>query len=269
MRSLKYLKNRTFLSPKKLFWQFVTLLGLTILFASPLTSALQMAGVKRGVEMPTAVSLVQASEIYAMFSCPCCGQPLNKEEPCCGAMTQMVDYIDEKISAGATKEDVMLATAQEFGLERLISEDDREAMRAQLLARAPKDAPRIVVTEVKRDLGEVSQRDGVVTTEFIIKNEGKSDLVIDKLSSSCGCTSGSVIYQDEEGPRFYMTGHGYDEADPNWSVVISAGDEAKVKIYYDPSVHPDLIGSVTRTLSVHSNDPVDFETKLTITLEQI
>ena len=203
-----------------------------------------------------------------MFTCPCCGQPLNKEEPCCGAMTQMIDFIDQKVSTGANKDNVILATAQEFGLERLADEKDRLALREKLLANAPKNAPKIVATETKKDLGTVSQKNGPATTKFVIKNEGKSDLIIDKISSSCGCTSASLIYKDIEGPRFYMAGHGYDEPETDWQVAISPGDKAIVKTYYDPTVHPDLTGPVTRTISVHSNDPVDFETKLTIVLNQ-
>jgi hypothetical protein len=262
------MKQKLKLSPRKLFWQIATLLGLVILFASPLTSAAQMLGMKHQINIPSAITTVEAKEIYPMFTCPCCGQPLNKEEPCCGAMTQMIDFIDQKITTGANKDEIVLATAQEFGLKRLTEESDRLALREQLLANALEDAPRIATNETKKDMGIVSQKNGVVSTEFTIKNDGKSELVIDKLSSSCGCTSASLVYQEQEGPRFYMAGHGHDEPDASWQVAIAPGDEATVKVYYDPTVHPDLTGPVTRTVSVHSNDPVDFETKLTITLEQ-
>ena len=262
------MKQKLKLSPRKLFWQLATVLGIIVLFASPLSSAIQELGMKHGVNVPSTVTTVEAKEIYPMFTCPCCGQPLKKEEPCCGAMTQMVDFIDQKTGTGANKDEIILATAQEFGLERLANESDRLALREQLQANAPKDAPRIAVNETKKDLGTVRQQNGVVTTEFTIKNDGKSDLVIDKLSSSCGCTSASLVYQGTEGPRFYMAGHGHDNPDASWQEIIAPGNEAIVKVYYDPTVHPDLTGPVTRTVSVHSNDPVDFETKLTITLDQ-
>lgn len=262
------MKQKSKLSPRKLFWQLATFLGLVILFASPLNSAAQKLGIKHQINVPIVVGIVEAKEVYPMFTCPCCGQPLNKEEPCCGSMTQMIDYIDQKVSTGATKDAVILATAQEFGLERLTEESDRLALREELLANAPKDAPKIATNETKKDLGIVRQTNGTVTTEFTIKNEGKSDLFINKLSSSCGCTSASLVYQGQEGPRFYMAGHGHDEPDPSWQEAIAPGDEATIKVYYDPTVHQDLVGPVTRTVSVHSNDPVDFETKLTITLDQ-
>jgi len=262
------MKKKLSLSPKKLFWQLATLLGLVVLFASPLSLAIQELGMKHGVEVPSVVATVEAKEIYPMFTCPCCGQPLNKEKPCCGSMTQMIDFIDQKVNTGASKDDVILATAQEFGLERLADESERSSLRQKLLANAPKDAPKISAPEVKKDLGTVSLKKGTVTTEFTIKNQGKSDLIVDKLSSSCGCTSASLVYQGKEGPRFYMAGHGHDAPDTNWKVSVAPGDEAQVKVYYDPTVHPDLTGAVTREVSIHSNDPVDFETKLTITLDQ-
>lgn len=262
------MKKKVFHSPKKFFWQLATVLGIIILFASPLSSAFQEFGMKQGVALPSTVSTIEARDIYPMFTCPCCGQPLNKEEPCCGAMTQMIDFIDQKVSTGANKDDVILATAIEFGLERLAQEQEREVLREKLLANAPKDAPKIVALEVKKDLGVVSLKKGIVTTKFIIKNEGMTDLVIGKLSSSCGCTSASLVYQGKEGPRFYMAGHGQESPDDTWNISISPGTQAQVKVYYDPTVHPDLIGPVTRQVLVHSNDPVDFEIALTITLNQ-
>lgn len=262
-------RNFFLLTKKKLFWQLSTVLGIIILFISPLSSVVQELGMKQGMELPSTVATVEANEIYPMFTCPCCGSPLDKNKPCCGAATQMIDFIDKKISTGANKDAVILATAQEFGLERLADDSARKSLREKLLASAPKDAPKIItISETKKDLGIVNLKKGVATTEFIIKNGGKSDLIIDKLSSSCGCTSASLVYQGTEGPRFSMAGHGQEEPDPNWKAAIAPGDEATVKVYYDPAVHPELTGPVTREISIHSNDPVDFETKFTITLDQ-
>lgn len=265
MWSIKHLT----IDRKKFLWQVATILGVAILFTSPLSSAVQQLGMRYGIETPSLIESANAAEIYDMFTCPCCGKPLKKEEPCCGAMTQMIDYIDQKISAGASKDAVVLATAQEFGLDRLANETDRAGLRDKLLANAPKNSPKIVVTETKKDLGQVSAARGTVSTEFVIKNEGKSDLLIDKLSSSCGCTSGSVVYEGTEGPRFSMPGHGQEQPDESWQVAVAAGAEATIKVYYDPTVHPDLTGPVTRTVTIFSNDPVDFETKVTINLDQV
>lgn len=213
------------------------------------------------------VRSVEASEIYPMFTCPCCDQPLNKEEPCCGAMSSMIDYIDRLVSDGLTEDEIVLGTAKEFGLDRLASEEDQLSLKQKLADMAPVDAPKIDIFETSRDLGEVSQAKGDVSSDFEFRNNGKSNLLINKLGSSCGCTSAAVIYDGEVGPRFTMEGHG-QENPTDWEVAIEPGQSAILRVYYDPNVHGDFTGAVTRTVSIFSNDPVEFETKVTITLEQ-
>jgi hypothetical protein len=218
----------------------------------------------------SALSIVepaQASEIHPMFTCPCCGMPLNKEEPCCGAMVQIIDFIDQKVSEGLSKDEVILETAKEFGIDRLTNEEDQKLLREKLVALAPADAPQIEISEIKRDLGKVSQIQGEVSTDFEFSNQGESNLVINKLSSSCGCTSAAIVYEEKVGPKFTMEGHG-QENPKDWQVTIKPDDTAILRVFYDPTIHPDLVGTVTRTVSVFSNDPVNFEAKVTITLEQ-
>lgn len=215
-----------------------------------------------------AVKPQSAKEIYPEFTCPCCGQPLNKENPCCGAMTQMIDFIDKKVENGLSEEEIILATVKEFGIERLTKKEKQEEVKRLLAAKAPADAPKIKFDQELQDLGEISQAKGEVSADFNFRNEGESDLLIEKLSTSCGCTLASIIYQGKEGPRFTMAGHGKTNPD-NWQVSITAGDWAILRVYYDPSVHKDLKGPVTRTISVFSNDPVEFEKKVIITLNQI
>jgi hypothetical protein len=262
------MNNNSKFSTSKLFWQIAVIMGFVILITNPIAPLTKMLGMTYHPSTPFVATVVEANEIYEMFTCPCCGQLLRKEEQCCGSMTQMVDFIDQRIATGSNKDDIVAATVLEFGIDRLANESDQTALRERLIANAPKDAPRINLIDTKKDLGIVTAQGGTKTTEFIIKNEGKSELIIDKLSSSCDCTSGSIIYQGVEGPRFFMAGHGYDEPETDWRVAIAPGDEAVVKVYYDPTVHLDLEGPVTRTLSIHSNDPVDFESKVLITLEQ-
>ena len=249
------------------FWQFITL-SILILFAINKIhpGIINVNTFSDGSEV-SLVKSAHASEIYPKFTCPCCGQPLNKEKPCCGAMEQMINYIDEQVELGKTKDEIILATTREFGLDRLIDDEDRLALKQKLADLAPADAPRIEIKETSRDLGTVNQKQGVVTTDFEFGNSGKSDLLINKLSSSCGCTSANIIYEGKVGPKFSMEGHGQQNP-TDWEISISPGDKAILRIYYDPRVHPDLVGAVTRTVSILSNDPVEFEKQVTITLEQ-
>lgn len=258
---------RTIINSKR-FWQTLTI-GLLTVFVLNQTSPnlLQPKSSKSNPKSFALVGTAQASEIYPMFTCPCCGEPLNKEEPCCGMMTQMIDYIDQQVSLGGSKDEIVLATAKEFGLDRLTKEEDRQALKQKLADLAPADAPKIEISEVSRDLGTVSQNQGVITTDFEFKNVGFSDLVIYKLSSSCGCTSAAIVYEGSVGPTFTMAGHG-QENPTDWKVAIKPEDSAVLQVFYDPTVHPDLEGAVTRTVSIFSNDVVEFEKKVTITLEQ-
>lgn len=250
------------------FWK-VASISLLALFVYSQTSSGRVHLGNTSMDADIAIiKSAQASEVYPMFTCPCCGQPLNKEEPCCGAMTQMIDYVDRQVSNGLAEDEVILATAKEFGLDRLTNEEDRVSLKQTLVDLAPADAPRIEISEVDRDLGTISQSKGDISTDFEFKNVGKSDLVINKLGSSCGCTSAAILYEGEVGPMFTMPGHG-QENPTDWKVMIKPGDSATLRVFYDPNTHGDFTGAVTRTVSIFSNDPVEFESKVTITLDQV
>jgi len=256
---------------KLLMWQTISLGLMILLLHQPIETVAVAAGQRIGVvDKQQSLVLVQpayASDIYPMFTCPCCGNPLDKETPCCGSAEEMIGYIDQQLGEGKSRDEVVLATTREYGLERLTNDADRVQIQEQLVALAPADAAKIAMDQTSQDLGVVSQRKGEVFTDFNLTNEGESDLIINKLSSSCGCTSADVVYEGEEGPRFYMAGHGHDNP-TDWQVAIKPGDRAVLRVYYDPNMHKDLVGPVTREVTVYSNDPVNFATKATIKLDQ-
>jgi len=53
---------------------------------------------------------------------------------------------------------------------------------------SPAAAPRIVVEPASFDFGTVKPS-GVVQREFVLRNIGRADLVIDSIVSSCGCAA--------------------------------------------------------------------------------
>jgi hypothetical protein len=75
--------------------------------------------------------------------------------------------------------------------------------------------PDIAVTTTRLDLGPVKQGE-VVTAETAVRNTGKSELKIEAVSTSCGCTSAQI--------------------QPD---VIPPGGEGKLIIRYDSGAHPD------------------------------
>ncbi|MDP3995768.1 MAG: DUF1573 domain-containing protein, partial [bacterium] len=166
-------------------------------------------------------------------------------------------------------DEIILAYIKKYGLDSFIDEEKQQEYRELLIKEAPADRPVISLSPSSFDFGDVSQKEGVAATLFIVKNEGEKDLVIDRLETSCGCTSASIVFQGEEGPTFNMPGHDINEQIEGWQVVIAPGDEAQLKVYYDPDVHEDFRGPAIRTISIFSNDSLDFEKKVTVELNQV
>jgi hypothetical protein len=129
-------------------------------------------------------------------------------------------------------------------------------------------APAISITPAVADLGDVSMSKGTVNTLFTIKNTGTGDLVIRNMETSCMCTQAAVVMGGQEGPRFGMPGMS-SPPPADWSATIKAGQEVPLKVYYDPTVHGDLHGPVTRVVRVYSNDPKQPHVDVTIELNQV
>ncbi|OGZ24579.1 MAG: hypothetical protein A2896_00495 [Candidatus Nealsonbacteria bacterium RIFCSPLOWO2_01_FULL_43_32] len=221
-------------------------------------------------EILSLVKPVSAEEIYPMFFCPCCGQPLDKNNICCAQAQERIDYIDSLTAQNLnlSEKEIILTYIKKYGLNAFIDQDKQAEAKAWLAASAPQERPIIGLSSSFYDFGDVSEAKGVIATLFELKNEGKKDLIINKLDSSCGCTSASIISKGEEGPRYAMAGHGI-ESPLAWEVAIAPGESAQLKVYYDPSVHQDFRGPATREISIFSNDPIDFEKKVVIELNQV
>jgi hypothetical protein len=132
---------------------------------------------------------------------------------------------------------------------------------------ATAQAPKILVAPIFYDFGDVSLAGGVVSTVMTIKNEGGSDLVLNDMDSSCGCTTASVSKDEKEGPVFGMRMHGTNPV--GWSETLKSGETALLNIYYDPEVHPELRGPVTREIALFSNDPKNSVQVIRIDVNQV
>jgi predicted RNA-binding Zn-ribbon protein involved in translation (DUF1610 family) len=209
---------------------------------------------------------VAYDEIYNTFQCPCCGEPISAE--CCELAIERKAYADGLIDAGLGKMQVMTKYVARYGMDSFRDEAAKAEFRAYLIKNAPKDRPQISVFPVSVDLGNVSVRGGVVETIFHIKNEGKKELVITSLATSCGCTTASLVVNGVESERFGMDmGDGSNPT--GWHAKLAPGETAILKVYYDPTVHPDLRGYVIREVYIQSNDPIDPVATVRIRLNQV
>ncbi len=102
--------------------------------------------------------------------------------------------------------------------------------------------PRIELSAYSFDLGDINPDEGIRTETFFVKNTGNSLLSIISVSTSCGCTEAEV---ESEG--------------------ILPGEQTKLIVNYDPSVHPGLTGNIKRVVYVKSNDPLQEEVELELT----
>lgn len=123
------------------------------------------------------------------------------------------------------------------------------------------------IAKSEYDFGIVSVAEGVKEAKILLINIGEGGLTITALDSSCGCTSASVVNNEVEGPRFSMAGHGGNRKD--WSTVIKPGEQAFLKVYYNPATHPKVRGSVTRIVTVYSDDPSNPKQQIRIKVYQI
>ncbi|MBU2101060.1 DUF1573 domain-containing protein [Candidatus Micrarchaeota archaeon] len=127
----------------------------------------------------------------------------------------------------------------------------------------PRGSGTIKITSEVKDFGNVSVGKGTVSTSMEIVNEGKGKLVLTGLKSSCMCTTAVVIIDGVESPVFDM------HKNPYWSKELEPGKTAQLKIFYDPTAHPELRGTVTRTISIYSNDPSNPEKTVRINVNQV
>lgn len=105
-----------------------------------------------------------------------------------------------------------------------------------LLAACSAGEPRIALQTDSLDLGDVPNGE-IATRDVVVRNEGDADLVVEDISTSCGCTTATL--------------------EP---MQLSPGAGGVLHIAYDAGAHgPDLTGPLVRQIFVQSNDPAQPE----------
>ena len=164
-------------------------------------------------------------------------------------------------SAGKNKLVAYLAYSGRYGQDTLVSDEGRIVVRDYKAANAPEERLQLVFESQDVDLGDVSAKEGKVETRITFTNAGREDLVVDGLSTSCGCTTASVVNKGPEGSVF-----GAGTSSVVWSTAIPPEGTAELRTYYDPSYHGDARGAMMREVGLSSNDPV---VKVSIKLNQV
>ncbi|MGA9532677.1 MAG: DUF1573 domain-containing protein [Anaerolineales bacterium] len=108
----------------------------------------------------------------------------------------------------------------------------------------PSGQPKIELSETHIDLGTVVNGE---VREFTVevRNPGQQPLVIDAVTTSCGCTTATVAPE-----------------------TIGPGESGTLHVAYDSGAHgPEFNGPVERQIFIASNDPDQREVVLTLSVE--
>lgn len=109
-------------------------------------------------------------------------------------------------------------------------------------------APRAVLSKKYFNAGQLKNKTDLVTHSFNLSNQGQSNLVISKLTTSCHCTTAQLIYDGRSSQKWGMA------SGSDWQVSIKPGDTAVINIEYDPK---KMIsdGLIQRAIYIITNDP--------------
>lgn len=100
----------------------------------------------------------------------------------------------------------------------------------------------ILVTPSSYNFGDVIPSNGPVSTVFEIKNTGNTAIKINRLSTSCGCTTATM-----------------DMAD------LAPGETRNMSVTFDPNVHPDQSGRFVRVVYLQTSDVITPEIEIELT----
>ena len=122
------------------------------------------------------------------------------------------------------------------------SESDSQGFSSSVLA----------ATENSFDFGTISISGGNVSHEFVVINDGTNPVVVEKVYTTCGCTTAILTdaSNKEYGP-FGMQGHG---TSPDTRAEIGPGESLTVRAIFDPAAHgPSGVGLAQRSVYIETN----------------
>lgn len=133
------------------------------------------------------------------------------------------------------------------GFAYIITKDQKKVPNIKNYETASTDRPKIEVEKNFVDLGIIKVSD-VKIQDFKFKNIGNKPLQILNLNSSCGCTTGQVIYKEKTSEEFGM------HKQSGYITEIAPNEEAIMRLTYRPATMP-VYGIVGREVYLTTNDP--------------
>lgn len=107
------------------------------------------------------------------------------------------------------------------------------------------------------EFGPISMAAGNVATTYLIRNSGEAPLNLNRIYTSCMCTSATLALPSGRQGPFGMPGHGGATV---LSAQLAPGQTAALEVVFDPAAHgPAGLGRVERTVTVESKEAAPLE----------
>lgn len=101
------------------------------------------------------------------------------------------------------------------------------------------------------DFGVISMAAGTVARVFTIKNTGSETVTINKMYTSCMCTTAELTVGGKQFGPYGMPGHG---AIPTINQIVNPNEEATVEVVFDPAAHgPAGVGRIVRNITIENS----------------
>lgn len=114
------------------------------------------------------------------------------------------------------------------------------------------------------DFGEVSMANGNVSYKAKLKNSGSEPVVINKVYTSCMCTTATIDIKGKKSGPFGMPGHTL--ASSKSYLEVPAGEMAEVEVLFDPTAHgPSGVGLAQRSIYLETNSAKSPQVELQFT----
>lgn len=120
-------------------------------------------------------------------------------------------------------------------------------------------------SENQYDFGTISMAKGRVSKTFAITNSSAEPARIEKIYTSCMCTTAKLKIGAKDFGPFGMPGHGIV---PKVNQTLNPGELAQVEVVFDPNAHgPAGVGPVERVVFVEEKgrQPLELRIKAMVT----
>ena len=115
--------------------------------------------------------------------------------------------------------------------------------------------------ETSFDFGTISMASGKVNHAYTVTNTGTELVTIQKLYTSCMCTTASLASEGKTYGPFGMPGHA---TVPSIDVSIAPGATAQMEVVFDPAAHgPAGVGPISRVVILENSAGKPIEVSFT------